>query len=210
MSIQAESQPIIEFTSISAPTLPCVVPDEFMDVGGRFTFRAYLGDAPPDDHAADIVAAALSDIVANGGSRSNEQLYDDLHSQLCGPEPMEQSALLMFLRLCARAIRQQIRWRAEASLQQPRPQNKAERPTFSMNSPTTVYLAEQFPEPTLSRLQLWETFSAAHPNAGLVYELSDFVGCTDEEIAQLLQQPPKRVKALRVQAFATIFANDPQ
>ncbi|MBS0206931.1 MAG: hypothetical protein JSS49_28990 [Planctomycetes bacterium] len=210
MSTDAHSSSSLELPAVSEHPLMAITQQEFMDVAGRFTFRTYLGGAPPDDRAADLVLAALSRIVAAGGTRSNSQLYDDLHSHLCGPEPLEREALLKFLSLCADAIRLMIRSRAESSQHHSKPDAQAARPTFEMNSPTTIYLAEQFPTATLSRLKLRETFSVRHPEAGLVFELSDFVGCTDEEIGRLLGQPAGRIKSLRIQAIATIYSEDPQ
>ena len=200
-------------TAVSNPPVPvhqAPLPIEFMDACGKYVFRAYLGDAPPDEHAEDIVANALANIIVSGGTLSNGQLYDELHAKLCGPEPMERGPMLNFLRLCAQAIRIQLEQRAKSALKKSNSQEGDERPTFAMGAPTSLYLAEQFPDPVLARLRIWKQFTESHPNAGLVYELADFVGCTDAEISQLLQMTPKRVKDLRVQALSDVWEHDPE
>jgi len=210
MTPDSLSEPILAIPTSTPTKIQRDLTDEFMDMGGRYVFRAYLSDTPPDEHATELVANTLSYIIAKGGTLSNEQLYDELHTKLCGPEPLERGHLLTFLRMSAQAIRLQLKLRAESSLLKPRPKEQGERPTFAMGSPNSLYLAEQFPEPVLSRLRNWGSFSIAHPNAAAVYELSDFAGCTDAEIAQLLELTPKEVRDRRIHAFSDICKNDPQ
>ena len=184
--------------------------DEFMDKSGRFFFRDYINDISLVDRAQALIKECLTQIVKTEGTLSNSQLYDSLHAALCGPEPLESEPLLRFMRYCAKAIRDEIQRRAEMAQCGSFAAQKSLPATFAIGSPTSLYLAEQFPSSTLKRLSEWSEFYKAHQASAEVYELSDFVGCTDEEIAQLLPMTSKRVKDLRVFAFSIICKHDPQ
>ena len=197
MSAQTASGTILGTTSVTAPPPVLDIPTEFMDVGGKYTFRAYLTDAPPNEHALRILVDTLAEIVDTHESLSNEQLYDQLHARLCGPEPLEREPLLAFMKLCIQAIRDLIANRAQAEL----PTNQASWPsreTVPDGSLARLSLAKIFPRQVLCFLQAIEQVVAASPKSGLILQLAEFIGCTDLEISQLLETTTEKVETRRI------------
>lgn len=208
MSVNVESVPILELNSSPKPPLPLHIQDEFMDVAGRYTFRGHLSGTESNEQAMAIVEENLTEITHSQDGLSNEQLYDELHTRLCGPEPMEREQLLAFIRLFIRALWKLIESVAESSV-----------PTTTPESPEDESIKETVPEQGLARLSfakilprkvLWflqaiQQVSAESPKSGLILQLTVFAECSDFEISRLLETTPEKVQMRRIQATSATW-----
>ena len=168
----------------------------------NFPLRAYLECKWPEDEMFAIITSELAAIIEGQSDLSNVQLYESLHSALCGPYPLEREPLMLFVNLAAQAIQDVVKLRAEAALEAPKPEGP--KITLDVHSWTTLLFAEHHPEAALERLQALQCLSASDRNASLVYRLADFIGCSDLEIAQLTEMPLDAVKHRRARAFAMV------
>ena len=208
------------------------VPIEFMDTTGKYVFRAYLGPEPDHDAIQGTIDRVLADVVAAWPDRTNDELYEEVHARLCGSEPMEREPLLLFMTSFVEALKRQLVQIATDrspphSREQPTPTPdvaSAELPTNSVGDalaetlkfrdfrpgmPTTLSMAILFPEITLQRLDRLSTYRGNHAFNAQVYELYDFIECTDLEIAQLFHLTEQKIAGRLAAACVEIRADEP-
>lgn len=186
----------------------------YVDEYEEYVFRALLQDVNQGEAANSLVNEACARIRAQHPDLTNEQLYDALYDALIGPKPLERDPLMRFMSLAVRAIERMVEEQARCE-QQHRPTSVPTEDgpsdsvnTYPLNSPTTLYYAQQFPKHALQRLESLATFRERHPVDAEVYELYDFLGCTEEEIAVLLARPVSSVQARRLHAVSVIRSHE--
>lgn len=203
MSVNVESVPILEPNPSPKPPLQLHLQDEFMDVAGRYTFRTHLSGTESDEQAKAIVEENLTEIARSQDGLSNEQLYDELHARLCGPEPMEREQLLAFMKLFIQALWKLIESVAESSL----PITTPESPEYESMKETVpdqglarLSFAKIFPRKVLSFLQAMQQVTTDSQKSGLIFQLFVLAECSDIEISRLLDTTPGKVQMRRIQA----------
>lgn len=201
---------------VQKPTAITSIPARpFMDSTGQYEFRAYLGGLPPDSLGQQIVNTTLAQINAKQADLSNSQLYEELHASLCGSEPLEQEEMLLFMSLCVNAIEELIQTVAEGVIQErklyspggePKTQLGYVGPTYSPEFQTGLLLATDFSDEALHRIAKLKFVSSDSPRSALVYQLTEYLGCNDDECAVLLDESSDRIRDRRLSARLEIVS----
>ena len=181
----------------------------FMDSTGLYEFRAYLGGFPPDNRGQEIVSGTLAQINTKQADLSNSQLFVELHAALCGAEPLEQGEMLLFMSFCANAIEELILTVAEGVIHEKRLFAPEEEPktkdrhigaTYDPSLQTGLLLTAAFPEEALHRIAKLKLVFADSPRSALVYRLTEYLGCNDDECSLLLDETTDKIRGRRLSA----------
>jgi hypothetical protein len=160
-------------------------------------FRNWLDDEQLGEQAPIVVANALGWILEKESGLSNAQIYEQMHAMLCGTLPLEHGPLLKFMALCIEAVRSTISVRATHALSVASDLT-ADIETLPDNPWISITLASIFPTQILTRLLTFETLRKQHLKSGQIFELAEYIGCTDLEISRLLDTTPEKVESRRV------------
>lgn len=199
-----------------------------------FPVRTTLEYEPPDENLPGIVASELeslrADLIAGQPGVSNAELYDILHDRLCGPDPMERPPLLRFAQLVAAAIRSAVEQvalarvagsqsakstkcqaaadvKSESTETEDRKRQELEKLDALRKqgrAPTGFLFAEGWPEDVIRRCEVLRDLATSDAAAFQCFELAEFAGCNDAEIALLLDQPVDAVTRRRRRVIAAI------
>lgn len=218
MSAQTASGTIRDTTFLAAPTPAQDIPTEFMDVGARYWFRAYLTANPPDDKGPDFVTEGLRSLLVQKSLLSNSEVYDELHSALCGPEPLEREPLLQFQLFCANAMQSELKRTLQTdSAQSEIAMTATKSPTMIATDSTPTVKTDPTPtarswlnfidvveRPAVLQLRLvnLNRLLMADPNAAEVFQLTDLIGNTLEETALVLNLQVDDVKRRLTRALS--------
>lgn len=170
-----------------------------------------LTDSQYASHSRAAVLEAVREIAGGHPELNNEQVYDVTYARLIGDTALTGPQLLAFMALVSDSLREVLREfaaGAEAGSEDTTAVAGPSEATVHTRQNTTVSLSLCDAPRTLNRLARIQTFAAQHGPSAQIYCLSDFCGCTEEEIAGLLDIPVTEVLSRLMSANAIIRAGE--
>ena len=186
--------------------------EEFMDTHGWYWFRDSLtaGELGAEDW--QHLEAHIEDLLSHSGEIPNGSLYEEVHARLCGPEPLDSVQLLKFMVWFARVFQATVRRACDRMLKEDAvhdTQSSDAHSGFAENENrchVSIQFARMSPAESLRRFDALEAYRRLHPERAEVFELAEYVGAKDEEIAALLGVSETKVGVWRREAMREITA----
>jgi hypothetical protein len=168
-----------------------------------------LTDSQYVSYCRAAVLEAVREIAGGHPELNNEQVYDVTYARLFGDTALTGPQLLTFMTFVSDSLREILRALAAAAQAGADDTTAVAGPsevTLPTRTSTTISLSLCDATRTLNRLARVRTFEAQHAVGAQIYCLSDFCGCTEEEIAGLLDLPVTEVVSRLMSANAIIRA----